>query len=163
MKRGKLDKLKPVIVTEKNIRDITTMYPGTPLLAYKVVRFNGAPPSKPYHGIGLYKIGGTYYEPRASTDVNEDCARGLHVATKHWIKTQFEASIGFHAADDVLLTVSFTPSDIAAIPVGTRKFRLFRMTVVSAEPITWSKAYKAEQRQKRSRPAWAREAKRRAR
>ena len=99
--------------------------PGA-IRAYKVVNESG-------HGHirgGIrYDMGGAYEEPGASTDVNDHCGPGLHVATLDWCIREWRP--GFR-----ILVVEFTAADIACIPTATDgKFRLRRLTVVGEKDL----------------------------
>ena len=116
-----------------NLRDAKGFAPArvTPLLmlhdqpgairAYKLVTAGGV---GPYNGGITYRVGERVEVMDANTDVTEDCAAGINVATIDWCLKEWRS--GYR-----VLLVEFTAADIAAIPTGTNgKFRLHRCTVV---------------------------------
>ena len=114
------------IVRERAVPLLMLLDQPGPIRAYKVVNESG---HGHIHGGIRYDMGHTYEELRASTDVNEECGSGLHVATLDWCIREWRP--GFR-----ILVVEFTAADIACIPTSTDgKFRLRRLTVVGEKDI----------------------------
>ena len=100
--------------------------PGA-IRAYKLINKYGY---GPFNGGIKYEIGGEYSEPNASTDVNEACGIGLHVATLPWCLKEWRA--GYR-----VLVVEFTAADIACIPTAADgKFRVRRLKVIAEKDIS---------------------------
>ena len=98
-----------------------------PMRALKLVTADGQGPT--YRAPRPYVVGESYEEPGASTDETEQCAAGINAASPDWIWREWQP--GWR-----VLSVEFSPEDIAAIPVGTDgKFRLHRCKVVEELPL----------------------------
>jgi hypothetical protein len=83
----------------------------------------------PYNGGIKYKTGEEINVPDANTDVNEQCAAGINVATLDWCLRNWQE--GYK-----VMLVEFTAQDIAAIPTATDgKFRLRRCKVIGEKDI----------------------------
>ena len=93
--------------------------------AYKLVNEKGEGPQ--YGGL-KYEIGATLEIKNADTDSRNRCAGGINVATLPWCLKNWRP--GYR-----VLLVEFTKKDIAAIPMGDGKFRLFRCKVVAEKKI----------------------------
>ena len=114
------------VIRERAIPLLMLLDQPGPIRAYKVVNESG---HGHIHGGIRYDMGQTYDEPRASTDVTEECGAGLHVATLDWCIREWQP--GFR-----ILVVEFTATDIACIPTATDgKFRLRRLTVVGEKDL----------------------------
>ena len=129
---------KPVVATGRNLHKLMDLPPSTVIHAFKVVRANGAPPAYPDVRPKLrYVVGRTIIERNCDTDTEELCGSGLNVATLRWcLETCYGDSCNRYAGD-LLITVAFKPSDIGAVPRWSQgKFRVRRLTVISAKPMT---------------------------
>ena len=94
--------------------------------AYKLVTAQGV---GPFNGGLTYQVGDSYEVTAADTDVREQCAAGIHVATLDWCLREWRD--GYR-----VLIVEFCAADIAAIPTATDgKFRLHRCRVVGEKDI----------------------------
>ena len=95
--------------------------------AYKLVEENG---EGPFNGGITYVVGKSYSVKDANTDVNEQCAVGINLATLDWCLRYFEKGMR-------VLLAEFTAKDIAAIPTATDgKFRVHRCKIVGEKDIT---------------------------
>ena len=96
------------------------------IIAHKLVNADGL---APFNGGITYEIGKEYSEPNANTDENEQCAKGLNVATLDWCLKNW-------SKDQRILLVSHTVADIAAIPIGSDgKYRVKRLMVVGEKKL----------------------------
>jgi uncharacterized protein YjbI with pentapeptide repeats len=96
--------------------------------AYKLVNKDNRGPFYPQVE---YVAGATIECPQASTNINDECAEGISVATLDWCLSQWRASYK-------ILIVEFEAADIAAIPTfGNGKFRLFRCTVIGEKELDY--------------------------
>jgi hypothetical protein len=96
--------------------------------AYKLVNRDNRGPFYPQIE---YVAGATIERPQASTDINDECAEGISVATLDWCLSEWKA--GYK-----ILIVEFEAADIAAIPTfGNGKFRLFRCTVIGEKELDY--------------------------
>jgi hypothetical protein len=121
------------IVRERHVDLLMLLDQPGPIRAYKLVDSDGC---SPIHDTKLrYAIGATVEVANASTDPNEPCGVGIHVATLPWVLREWRE--GFR-----VLLVEFTAADIACIPTATDgKFRLHRCTVVADKDVSaWVKA-----------------------
>src|SRR3990167_841628 len=99
--------------------------PGA-IRAYKLVTAAGI---GPFNGGITYRIGESYVVDNANTDVTEQCAVGINVATLDWCLSRWQP--GYR-----VLIVEFEAEDIAAIPTATDgKWRLHRCRVIGEKDI----------------------------
>jgi len=95
--------------------------------AYKLVTQDGI---GPFSGGIKYKIGESYQVADASTDVTEQCAAGINLATLDWCLRNYRS--GYR-----VFICEFEAGDIAAIPIATDgKFRVHRCAVVAEKEIS---------------------------
>jgi hypothetical protein len=95
--------------------------------AYKVVTASGC---GPFNGGIHYELNGSYAVENASTDINIDCAPGIHLATLDWCMSHWRE--GYR-----IVVAEFTAEDIACIPIGSDgKFRVHRCTIVGEKDLT---------------------------
>ena len=115
-------------VRERHIGLLMLLDQPGPIRAYKLVAADG---TSPILGEKLhYGIGSTIEVANASTDPDEPCGVGIHVATLPWVLHEWLE--GFR-----VLLVEFTAADIACIPTATDgKFRLHRCTVVGEKDVS---------------------------
>jgi len=100
--------------------------PG-PIRAYKLVN---AASVGPFNGGITYEVGGCYEVPNACTDVSEQCAAGISLATLDWCLREW-------CKDYRVLVAEFYATDIAAIPTATDgKFRVHRCRIVAEKDLT---------------------------
>ena len=100
--------------------------PG-PIRAYKLVN---AASVGPFNGGITYEVGGCYEVPNACTDVSEQCAAGISLATLDWCLREW--CKGYR-----VLVAEFYATDIAAIPTATDgKFRVHRCRIVAEKDLT---------------------------
>ena len=93
---------------------------------YKLVTEQGTGPT--YTSI-TYKIGETYIEPNADTNVQIQCAAGLNLATLDWCMKEWEE--GYR-----ILIAEFDAKDIAAIPTATDgKIRVKKCKIVGEKDL----------------------------
>ena len=100
--------------------------------AYKMVTNEGlSPMAKQNGGTPInYEIGKEYEVLDACTDINQQCAVGISLATLDWCLKNWED--GYR-----VFIVEFKAKDIAAIPTATDgKFRVFRCKVVGEKDIS---------------------------
>ena len=98
-----------------------------PIRAYKLVKANM---EGPYNGGIRYEIGGEYTEQNPNTDPQEQCGRGINLATLDWCLKEWRD--GYR-----VLVAEFSAEDIAAIPNGTDgKFRVRRCRIVAEKDIS---------------------------
>ena len=89
--------------------------------AYKLV---DSEQEGPYQGGIVYKIGKTVSVKNACTDINQQCAPGISLATLDWCIKDWRE--GYK-----ILIAEFTSKDIAAIPIATDgKFRVSKCKIV---------------------------------
>jgi uncharacterized protein YjbI with pentapeptide repeats len=120
------------IIRERHVDLLMLLDQPGPIRAYKLVDSDGC---SPIHETKLaYPIGATVEVKNASTDPNEPCGVGIHVATLPWVLREWRPG---HR----VLLVEFTAADIACIPTATDgKFRLHRCTVVAEKDVSaWVK------------------------
>ena len=98
-----------------------------PIRAYKLVKENM---EGPYNGGIRYEVGGEYTEKSPNTDPQEQCGRGINLATLDWCLREFYP--GYR-----VLVAEFFADDIAAIPHGTDgKFRVRRCRIVGEKDVS---------------------------
>ena len=98
-----------------------------PIRAYKLVKANM---EGSYNGDIRYEIGGEYTEQSPNTDPQEQCGRGINLATLDWCLKEW--CHGYR-----VLIAEFFAEDIAAIPYGTDgKFRVRRCRIVGEKDIS---------------------------
>lgn len=90
------------------------------IIAYKLVtrELEG-----PFYGGLRFEPGTVVSVPRADSRDSESCAEGINVATLPWCCSEWEPRYR-------IVRVSFRAEDIAAIPAGDGKFRLYRCRVL---------------------------------
>ena len=94
--------------------------------AYKLVKADGL---GPFNGGITYEQGKSYEVKDASTDENEQCAKGIHLATLPWCMREWKK--GYR-----ILIAEFTAKDIACIPIGNEgKFRVYRCKIVGEKDL----------------------------
>jgi len=110
--------LTPLIHAMNTPMAILYSQPGS-LRAYKLVDedYEG-----PMHGGIRYDVG-EEYTAEANDDETESCSYGINLTDLGWCLRHWRP--GYH-----ILIVEFMAADIAAIPVGGRKFRVRRCRVV---------------------------------
>jgi len=97
------------------------------LIAYKLVKGNN---EGIFNGGLIYADGATLEVKEASTNVSNQCAAGINVATLDWCLKNWKS--GYRVK-----TVLFRRDDIAAIPTATDgKFRLHRCKVIGEKDIS---------------------------
>ena len=100
--------------------------PG-PIRAYKLVTAVGF---GPFNGGITYEVGACYEVPNACTDVSEQCAAGISLATLDWCLKEWQQGYRVFVAE-------FYATDIAAIPTATDgKFRVHRCRIVAEKDLT---------------------------
>jgi len=100
--------------------------PG-PIRAYKLVN---AASVGPFNGGITYEVGACYEVPNACTDVSEQCAAGISLATLDWCLKEWQQGYRVFVAE-------FYATDIAAIPTATDgKFRVHRCRIVAEKDLT---------------------------
>ena len=94
--------------------------------AYKLVTKDGV---GPFNGGITYKIGKDYEVKDANTDISEQCAAGINLATLDWCIKEWKD--GYR-----ILIAEFTVKDIAAIPTANDgKFRVHRCRIVGEKDL----------------------------
>ena len=94
--------------------------------AYKLVKADGL---APFNGGITYEKGKSYEVKDASTDENEQCAKGINLATLPWCMKEWQK--GYR-----ILVAEFTAKDIACIPLGNDgKFRVYRCKIVGEKDL----------------------------
>ena len=94
--------------------------------AYKLV---DSEQEGPYQGGIVYKIGKTVSVKNACTDINQQCAPGISLATLDWCIKDWRE--GYK-----ILIAEFTRKDIAAIPTATDgKFRVSKCKIVGEKDL----------------------------
>ena len=88
--------------------------------AYKLVTADG---QGPFNGGIAYEKGKAYEVDDADTNPENDCARGINLATLPWCIANWQPG---HR----ILVAEFSARDIAAIPFGDGKFRVHRCKIV---------------------------------
>jgi len=93
--------------------------------AYKLVTPKG---EGPFNGGITYRGGESYSVPDADTDADEQCGRGINLATLPWCLRAWRPGLR-------ILVAEFTAKDIAAIPTGDGKFRVKRCRIVGEKDL----------------------------
>jgi len=94
--------------------------------AYKLVKADGL---APFNGGITYEKGKSYEVKDASTDENEQCAKGINLATLPWCMKEWQK--GYR-----ILIAEFTAKDIACIPLANDgKFRVYRCKIVGEKDL----------------------------
>ena len=94
--------------------------------AYKLVTKDGV---GPFNGGITYKSGKDYEVKDANTDISEQCAAGINLATLDWCIKEWKD--GYR-----ILIAEFTVKDIAAIPTANDgKFRVHRCRIVGEKDL----------------------------
>ena len=94
--------------------------------AYKLVKADGL---APFNGGITYEYGQSYEVKDASTDENEQCAKGINLATLPWCMKEWQQ--GYR-----ILIAEFTAKDIACIPLcNDGKFRVYRCKIVGEKDL----------------------------
>jgi len=94
--------------------------------AYKLVKADGL---APFNGGITYEKGKSYEVKDASTDENEQCAKGINLATLPWCMKEWQK--GYR-----ILIAEFTAKDIACIPLSNDgKFRVYRCKIVGEKDL----------------------------
>ena len=88
--------------------------------AYKLVRADGLGPQYPTI---KYEVKGDYEVANANCDDEVECGAGINLATLSWCMKEWQKGMR-------ILLAEFKASDIAAIPNGDGKFRVFRCHIV---------------------------------
>ena len=95
--------------------------PGA-IRAYKIITANGEGIYARSNGYTPFNYDSVseFEEPNADTDPNQDCGKGIHLATLDWCMREWKP--GYR-----ILVMEFAAEDIACIPTGGNgKFRVFR-------------------------------------
>jgi uncharacterized protein YjbI with pentapeptide repeats len=93
--------------------------------AYKLVDATG---NGPFNGGIKYEVGQSYEVKNASTDPDEQCGRGINLATLPWCIKEWTEGYRIFVAE-------FTAKDIAAIPNSDGKFRCHRVRIVGEKDL----------------------------
>jgi pentapeptide repeat protein len=93
--------------------------------AYKLTDADG---NGPMNGGIKYELGESYEVADANTDADQQCAAGINLATLPWCIKEWREGYRIFVAE-------FKASDIAAIPNGDGKFRVFRCKIVAEKKL----------------------------
>lgn len=172
MKASKVIDTRPIVARNSTLLSMVKAHPKQVLRAFKIVRADMAPHTfrsgcdKPLKAVtepkqwsgniearAVYCVGGTFVEPRANCNPNDDCGEGLNVGTYDWCMDVCTTSASTIRQTDLLMEVMFLREDVATFPrtygrSGSyhTKFRVKRFTVTGCRMLTEKEWTRIEKR-----------------